>query len=295
MKKGNVLTWIKWLIPILIVARMLGYISVLVASANTFVAPHNGSICCATPADDGWDYETVSFTSADGVELRGWYIPSESETAVILLHGHGASRTQMLKRADMLAQHGFGVLLYDLRGHGESLSDSRSLGWQDVDDVAAAMAYLQQRDDVDPNRIGLFGFSLGGQIALRAAQFDDVQAVVADGPGYANYADLPPPTSFNERLRNLEGWLWIPIMERQTGLTAPTAIVEQIANIAPRPILLISVSGEVPLADFYYEAAQEPKTLWHIPEAGHGQGPKVRPEEYEEHLITFFSESLKKK
>ncbi|MCP4420053.1 MAG: alpha/beta fold hydrolase [Chloroflexi bacterium] len=293
MKKTSVITWFKRLILILLVVRILSYFGILVTTANTFIAPHNGSICCATPADNGWEYETVTFTSADGMTLHGWYMPSENETAVILLHGHNGNRTQMLSRAEMLARHDFGVLLYDLRGHGESLSESRSLGWQDVEDVAAALVYLQQRDDVDPNRIGLLGFSLGGQIALRAAQFDGVKAVATDGPGYANYQDIPPPTSFNEQLRSMEGWLWIKIMERKTGLTAPTAIVEQIADIAPRPILFIGVGGEVPLADFYYDAAQEPKALWNIPEADHGQGPKVRPEEYEERLVSFFGESLK--
>lgn len=292
MKKRNVFFWFKWLILLLLSLRLLAYFGLLVAISNTFIAPHNQPICCDTPADEGWAYETISFTSEDGNTLYGWYIPSGSKTAVILLHGHDGDRTQMLSRADMLARNGYGVLLYDLRGHGESVSKSRSLGWEDVVDVEAAVAYLQQRDDVDPSKIGLVGFSLGGQIALRAAQLAGIQAVAADGPGFANAKDFPPPHSVSDYLRNLDGWLWLQAFEYQSGLTPPTAVVDQIANISPKPILLIGVGDEVPLAEVYYEAASEPKTLWEIPEAAHGQGPFVRPQEYEERLITFFNNAL---
>lgn len=292
MKQRNAITWFKWLILILLIVRLMAHFGLHIAVANTFIALHNHSICCATPADDGWPYETISFTSDDGNTLHGWYIPSENETAVILLHGHDATRTQMLTQAHMLAKNGFGVLLYDLRGHGESLSHNRSFGWEDVTDVEAAVAYLQQRKDVDPNKIGLFGFSLGGQIALRAAHLDGIQAVAADGPGFANARDLPSPTSFRERLRNLDSWLWFRIFEHQSGLTATTAVVDQIAALAPKPILLISAGDEMPIGDHYYEHASNPKTLWKIPEASHGQGSWIRPQEYEDHLVIFFNHAL---
>ncbi len=57
--------------------------------------------------------------SSDGVTLSGWYIRLQNSAAVILLHGYNANRMDTLNHAELLAHHGYGVLMYDLRGHGE--------------------------------------------------------------------------------------------------------------------------------------------------------------------------------
>ena len=62
----------------------------------------------------GVAHEDVSFTTADGLELEGWYIPSRNGAAVISFPGRDGSQ----KQARMLARHGYGVLLFDRRGEG---------------------------------------------------------------------------------------------------------------------------------------------------------------------------------
>ena len=84
-----------------------------------------------------------------------------------MLHGYGGHRALMLLHAQALARAGFGVLFYDLRGHSQSGGDQRTFGWADVADVEAAVQYLQSRSGIEPEHIGIFGFSMGGQIALR--------------------------------------------------------------------------------------------------------------------------------
>ena len=80
------------------------------------------------------------------------------------------------KQTRMLARHGYGVLLFDRRGEGESEGDPNSWGWGGGQDVKAAIAYLQHRPDVDPGRIGGIGLSVGGEMMLEtAAETDDAR------------------------------------------------------------------------------------------------------------------------
>jgi hypothetical protein len=97
-------------------------------------------------ADLGAPYRDVAFETSDGLTLRGWYIPSRNGAAVISFPGRAASQ----KRAKMLADHGYGVLLFDRRGEGESDGDPNLFGWEGERDAHAAVAFLQRQPDVDP-------------------------------------------------------------------------------------------------------------------------------------------------
>ena len=88
------------------------------------------------------------------------------------------------KQARMLARHGYGVLLFDRRGEGESEGEPNSWGWGGDADVKAAIEYLQRRSDVDDDRIGGIGLSVGGEMMIEtAAETDELAAVVSDGAG----------------------------------------------------------------------------------------------------------------
>jgi pimeloyl-ACP methyl ester carboxylesterase len=238
----------------------------------------------------------VTLSSTDGVTLAGWYIPSKNAAAVILLHGYSANRLDMLNHAELLARHGYGVLMYDLRAHGESGGALRSFGWRDVNDVAAALDYMQRRADVDSNRIGLLGFSVGGQIAIRAAaQTDRIKAVVADEASGASSQDMPAPQSLGEWLFDLTDKIALKGIEWRTGTPAPPGVVQVIGNIAPRPILLISIDAndsDHRAIRHYYESAREPKTLWVTSATRHGGSLAAEPAEYESRVVTLFDQAL---
>ena len=137
------------------------------------------------------DYQTVSFTASDDVDLEGWYRPSQNGASVLMLSGGGSNRRSTLRHARMLVRHGYGVLLYDPRGSGHSEGTINSYGWGWEKDAAAALDFLAQRDDVDPGRVGVLGLSTGGDIAIDiAARRDDVKAVVADGTAAIGYQDI---------------------------------------------------------------------------------------------------------
>ena len=135
-----------------------------------------------TPADLGLGYRDVTFPSSDGEELAGWYIPTRNGAAVALMHGAGSTRSAVLERAAVLAEHGYGVLLFDARGHGESGGRAMDFGWYGESDAIGAVDFLTQQRDVSRGRIGLLGLSMGGEQAIGAAGVDGrVVAVVAEG------------------------------------------------------------------------------------------------------------------
>jgi fermentation-respiration switch protein FrsA (DUF1100 family) len=255
--------------------------------------PKRLAVCCTTPADRNMDYKEVSFTTGDGLTLRGWYVPSQNRAAVILTHPLASNRMEMLDVAEMLVRNGYGVLLFDLRAHGESEGEILPFGGNEAEDVRGAAAYLQTRPDVDPDRIGAMGFSLGAQVSiLGAAVTDAVKAVVADGPCCTTFKDWPPPESLSDWLYKPYDLVFFSMLRWRTGVSDPVSVQEAIAQISPRPILLVGGGSERSMLGHHYEAAGEPKTLWIIPEAGHTSGLRVRPEEYEERIVGFFDQAL---
>lgn len=240
--------------------------------------------------------EDVAFTTRDGLTLRGWYIPAQNRAAIILVHGIDANRGQMAGVAEALAARGYGVLLFDVRAHGASDGDYLVFGADEAEDVLGAAALLQARPDVDPERIGALGFSLGaGMVLLGGARSPTLKAIVADGPGFTAEEDFPPPVSWQE-------WLYVPYdavffraLAAQTGVSQPQSLRTAVAAIAPRPVLLICgarSSTECHRVRMFYDIASEPKALWEIPDAGHIQGFALHPEEYAQRITTFFDGAL---
>lgn len=134
---------------------------------------------------------SVSFRTDDGVTLAGtWYEPSARQApAVVLVHMLGRTRHDWDALATFLSSQGFGVLAFDLRGHGES-QGSRPADDQYsefVKDLAAARHYAVTRPDVLPARLAFVGASIGANLAVLQA---------AQAPGVAGIALLSPSTDY---------------------------------------------------------------------------------------------------
>jgi len=235
----------------------------------------------------GVPYERVSMTTSDSLELTGSYVPSKNRAAVILFPG--ATRSA---EARMLIRHGYGVLLLNPRGQGTSEGDT--VRWAGDRDLLAGAEFLKSRPDVDDDRIGGFGFSVGGEILIEAAaQSADFRAIVSEGAGFPiGEADL----SGAARLLQPS----IAMMGAATAVfsnqTAPPPIADRIGEIAPRPVFLIhaapGMGGEVERQPKYYAAAGEPKQLWKVPGAEHTGGLKAQPAEYERRVVDFYDRAL---
>ena len=142
----------------------------------------------------GAAYQDVAFEASDGLDLAGWYRPSENGAAVLVVHGGSSDRKGSVAHAQMLARHGYGVLLYDARGRGESEGSENNYGWDWSKDISGALAFLRERDDVDPGRIGAIGLSTGADALIDVAgERDDIAAVVTDGAAAGSFADWAAP------------------------------------------------------------------------------------------------------
>src|SRR5689334_7486684 len=185
------------IISTLVIAILIGFYGVT-PLVRVYMAthPYHAPVCCTTPKDRGLQYQDVTFTTPDGLTLAGWYIPSRNHAAIILSHGYGGNRLGVMDYAEVLAHAGFGVLVYDERDQGNNPASLCTRGWLEVNDVIGGVNYLRARPDVDPAHICAFGFSIGGQITLRAAALTPyIAAVGADGASTATFDDEPPPNT----------------------------------------------------------------------------------------------------
>ena len=198
----------------------------------------------------------------------------------------------------MLARHGYGVLLFDRRGEGESEGDPNVFGWAGEKDLEAAVAFLQDRPDVDPNRIGGIGLSVGGEMMLEAAaESDGLRAIVSEGAGIRSIREA---LAIPETRKRYEAALVHAVVTPGVALfsnTMPPASLEVlVSRIAPRPVLLIYAvpgqGGEAELTQLFYAAAGEPKTIWNVPGSGHTGGIEAQPAEYERRVVGFFDRAL---
>jgi len=270
---------------------LLGYVLVLpflLAYALTHAAR------ASVPAANlGSLHENVAFATADGLRLRGWYVPSKNGAAVIAFPGRKGTQGP----ARILVRHGYGVLLFDRRGEGESDGDPNAFGWEGHRDVAAAVRFLRGRPDVEKDRIGGIGLSVGGEMMLEsAAKSRGLRAVVSEGAGERSVREYLDMTGSDK-------WLQIPSSVALSAGVAlfsddapPESLKDLVGRIAPTPVFFIygehGQDGERNLNPTYYRSAGKPKAIWEVPGAGHVGGINARPKEYERRVIGFFDRAL---
>jgi len=251
------------------------------------------------------DYEDASFTTEDDVLLKGWLIkPSEYERkapAIIICHGLGANRSDFTGLAAALARRGYFVLTFDFRAHGESGGSRTSLGLHEQKDIAAAIAFLKARSDIDPERVGIYGFSLGGSAALLAAAKSGAFAAVVADSAFTSLKDQARDavTGFY----HLPAFPFLPLtimgyelyFQTRVGKISPVSVI---SHLSPKPVFIIAGEGDrlIPASNGQklYAAAHEPKELWIIPNADHGGTLAAAGDEYEKRVGAFFDRSLKK-
>ena len=259
----------------------------------------------ATPATFGLPYSDVSFPSAeDAVPLKGWLIPAEgSQRVVIIVHGKDGNRAKKPDSAELpvavaLSRRGFSVLMFDLRGHGESGGDRFSLGQYEERDVRGAVAYVRSRGFAG-GAIGVLGFSMGGAAAILAAsRAQEVGAVVADS-AFASARDmvdrefpresgLPalfiPPTVLAARVIQGVDIDSVSPERAMTEIRAPVFVIHGQADD------LVPVSH----ARRNFAASRNPASeLWIIPGATHNTSYQTARDEYLSRVVAFFERHLR--
>jgi len=238
-------------------------------------------------------YKTVTFKASDGVELEGWYRPSRNGASVLMISGGGGNRRSTLRHATMLERHGYGVLVYDPRGSGNSEGTINSYGWGWEKDAAAALDYLATRGDVDPGRVGALGLSTGADIAIDvAARRDDLKAVVADGAAAIGYEDIQEYS--DSTLTRQPMWLLFKTMEVIQGRSGPQAsLADQIARSRSPHLIISAGKPEKEWGELYDRAGGDRSELWYLPKAAHTAALRQYPDEYEARVSAFFDRNLR--
>ncbi|HSC90301.1 MAG TPA: alpha/beta fold hydrolase [Gaiellaceae bacterium] len=244
----------------------------------------------------GVPHEEVTLHTSDGLDLAASYVPSRNGAAVVLVHGAGGDRAgSIASRARMLARHGYGVLLYDARGCGNSDGRPENLAWTWPRDVRAALDYVASRPDVEAGKIGALGLSSGAETLLEAAADDRrIAAVVAEGAQAHTFAEARALPGGD----GVEAVLVLgPAVAAYAALSLqlpPEPIQEQLPRIAPRPVFLIAAdtSYEHAATELYRDAATGPVELWWPEDTPHTGGLKAHPREYEQRVIAFLDDAL---
>jgi pimeloyl-ACP methyl ester carboxylesterase len=290
----------RWWRKVLAVPAGIGLIATVVGPLTLAVAVSNVpplELGEATPADRGMAYEEVSIRAADGVRLAAWYVPSSNGAAVVLLGGATNTRSDEIDHAAVLAGHGYGVLLLDARGHGQSAGDAMLWGWFGETDVRAAVDHLAGRPDVTEGRIGAIGMSMGAEEAIGAAGIDSrIRAVVAEGATARGALDEGASTAgVGGWFARYFDWTTAHAADLMTSADRPASLRDSIVAAAPRPVLIIAAGTQPPEIDAgtaFRDAAPDSVELWVVPDAGHTTAYDVHPTEWEARVTAFLDDAL---
>jgi uncharacterized protein len=252
------------------------------------------------PGQFGLEYQEVSFTTADNILLKGWWIPAaRSEKAIIFLHGYAGSCDPDLKYAPAFHDKGYNLLLFDFRAHGRSQGWLTSMGALELLDCRAAIRFAEEQTC---NRIGLLGFSMGGRVAILTAAVDkkSIRAIISDG----GPARLTTAIASDLHQKGVAGFLTLPIATIIVlGMclwTGKNLFIDEpyfkAKKLNPLPVLFIHGDQDPhtrsdELEKMASEAGQHAET-WRIPEAGHRNAEDFIGVKYLERVISFFESNL---
>lgn len=252
-----------------------------------------------TPESLGLNYEQLNLKATDGLTLSGWFIPSpRAKATIICCHGYPANKSDILPFVKFLHPQ-FNLLLFDFRAHGESGGKAVTFGITEPRDVWGAVKYLQNRPDTASLPIGIWGYSMGGAVAIIAASEDkSIRAIVSDS-AYANFPEM------TVRQFGLLGPLKYPLagianlLGRALFRVDPSrASPEEVINKVDVPVLFIHAEFDsvtpVEHAKRLYSKANQPKELWI---RGRDYHTSISPENtisYETRVLSFFQKHLLK-
>jgi pimeloyl-ACP methyl ester carboxylesterase len=246
-----------------------------------------------TPASFSLAFEEVAFSSRDGVPLKGWWVPAASPRGtLVLVHGLNRSRIEMVKKTPFVNRQGWNALLFDLRRHGESGGERRSLGWGERLDVLGAADFARRRS---PGPVALWGISFGGAAStLAAAEDPTIAALVCD----SSYRSLRDTARHHVAIaRRWRWWMaYVPAgpvaaeavfwMGRRGGFDPDALDVGRAASaLGGRPALFVGASGDerMPpeIARDLAQAAGEKATVLVVTSERHGRAYEDATEAYE--------------
>jgi len=303
MNRGSIVRWLRRVMVLLLFIIFIVLFVVLPVGASFLITngrfrfPERGP---THPEELGLSVTPVEFTTSDAIRLRGWWSPGDPATPVIIfVHGLNRSRLELLERAAESSRRGYGVVLFDLRNHGESDRAYTTLGIQESLDVCAAQKFINERD---PGRQQLlWGVSMGASSAILAAK---------RCPGFAAVVSDSSFLSFRETIgHHLRLFFHLPAFpfsnlivasaEFRVGFDADDGDVEAAVGEIDTPVLFIAGGADrrMPpaLAERLLKASRSRQSeLFLVPGAGHGEAFATDREKYLATVYRFLEKVRKK-
>jgi len=238
-------------------------------------------VLLANPGSIRLDFKSISFETADGVKLFGWFIPSESARGVILFcHGNAGNISHRLDSIQIFHRLGLDVFIFDYRGYGQSEGKPTEHGT--YKDAEAAWRYLTEEREVNPNEIIIFGRSLGGTVASWLAQSHTPRALILESTF----------TSLLDIAATLYPYLPVRLLLHFEYNTA-----EYLGRVNCPVLIIHSRDDEImPFSHGWrlFEMAKEPKKFLEI-SGTHNEGFITSGKHYEEGLNAFILEYVEPK
>jgi uncharacterized protein len=289
------------LLVVALIASAGGYLSISYVVAERFTHAARYHVARA-PLVIAPTYDDVTFRTNDGLNLRGWYFPTGGDRAAIVVHGKDSNRVAGENRtaeklADFLVADGYNVLLFDLRGHGDSDGDRFSLGYLERRDVAAAIEYVSGRG-VREDRIALIGISMGAGTVLQTLLLHpNVGAVVADSA----YSDARTLIGEDlETIAGVPGWFTPGVMFFSNvafGLDGDQVRPVDVVRTHPeRAFLFIHCDTDELIAMHHPQellaAASKESQLWIGTGCQHAWAYNRHPAEYQARVLAFLDSQI---
>jgi fermentation-respiration switch protein FrsA (DUF1100 family) len=249
-------------------------------------------------------HEDVTFNSRDGVVLKGWWFPvPRADRAAVIVHGRGRNRVNSdfmpADIAKLLLVHGYSVLLFDLRGHGESGGTRFTLGIEEPRDILAAIDLASTKAGIPRQRVAAIGESLGGGSLLMTVKADPTIGPVVTDSAFAD-ADKVVSESAT-KYTNLPSWFTpgIVLMSRLfLGLDISQVTPSRVVAAHPeRAFLFIQCADDTTVLPHHgldlKAASANPRTeLWIVPGCEHVKAFATHPDEWSQRVLEFLSREL---
>jgi len=242
-------------------------------------------------------YTSLNFTDRSGGEHEGWLLFGlRGAPAIILCHGYNSNRSDLLWLGSVLRDNHFNVYLFNFQGL-KAKENRSDLGPRQASDLVAAIETVIKQPHVNPNRVGLFGTSVGAYAALVAAESNPkVKALVVD----STYST--PERMFESQIERLLGGssgLFHLLTEAEFHLASMGgdiyAMPANLHKLTDVPKLFISGGDNPPLAamtEALYNQAPQPKQLLVMEHSESGLASEAEKKEYENQVLNFFLQKL---
>jgi dipeptidyl aminopeptidase/acylaminoacyl peptidase len=240
--------------------------------------------------------QNIEFASESGSTIKGWFIKGEEgKGAVVIMHGLRSNRSQLVERIRFLSKAGFSVLAFDFQGSGESDGEKLAFGYLESRDANAAMKFIKQK--LPNEKIGVMGISMGGAAFLLQKEPEKADALILE---------MVYPTMQRAIENRLNLWLFNGadnfsfLLTKQFHLRLGVTVdelrpLDKIKNINCPVFFIVGENDHHTTLEEsrqLFDSANQPKDVWIVSQAEHGDLLKNAPKDYEEKVLQFFEKTL---